>query len=64
MVQASTVQWLDAKLQAFAQDLTPAERGAWTTVLRQAAGAPADNLTSVAVRPTFYPAIPPPRRAP
>jgi hypothetical protein len=53
-VKANTIQSLDAKLQSFAQGLAPSERAAWDTVLRQAASAPADNGTGIAVKPTFY----------
>jgi hypothetical protein len=53
-VQAATVRSLDAKLQAFAQGLAPAERAAWGDVLRQAASAPADAASGVQVEPIFY----------
>jgi uncharacterized membrane protein len=53
-VQAATVRSLDAKLQAFARGLAPAERAAWGDVLRQAASAPADAASGVQVKPVFY----------
>jgi hypothetical protein len=53
-VKPSTIQSLDAKLQSFAQGLASSERAAWDAVLRQAAAAPAENATEVAVKPIFY----------